>query len=211
MKLYRALTAVLFVTVLTAGFHVEYAASAGFNDPAWPCQQRKVANLSLGIMWTGELPEGFDPDAPGDLSAEAEQLAALLSLRKVSLDQAEAAVAEFARDDENAGSLQMLTIFARVFGTLGDTRHQVINGIEKYSSKQIALSGRIDAARSEMRVLEGAKNPDFDRIDALEEQIDWDERIFRDRDRSLTYVCETPVLIEKRLYALAQLLMKYSN
>ena len=48
--------------------------------------------------------------------------------------------------------------------------------------------------------------PDFDRVDALEVQLDWDERIYADRQQSLTYVCETPVLLERRLYAIAQLL-----
>ena len=38
--------------------------------------------------------------------------------------------------------------------------------------------------------------------------MDWDERIHTDRQRSLTYVCETPVLLEKRLYAIAQLLQQ---
>ena len=50
---------------------------------------------------------------------------------------------------------------------------------------------------------------DFDTVDKLEEQLDWDERIYRDRAKSLTYVCETPVLLEKRLFALAQILQKF--
>ena len=49
-------------------------------------------------------------------------------------------------------------------------------------------------------------DPDYDRVDALEEQVDWDERIYTDRQRSLTYVCETPVLLEQRLYAISKLL-----
>ena len=36
---------------------------------------------------------------------------------------------------------------------------------------------------------------------------DLQERIFDDRAKSLTYVCETPILLEKRAYALAQLLL----
>ena len=51
------------------------------------------------------------------------------------------------------------------------------------------------------------ESPDFDRIDALEEQLDWDERIYTDRAKSLTYVCESPVIIEKRLYAISQMLL----
>ena len=52
-----------------------------------------------------------------------------------------------------------------------------------------------------------AENPDFDEVDRLEEQLDWDERIYTDRQRSLIHVCETPVLMEKRLYAISQMLL----
>jgi hypothetical protein len=51
--------------------------------------------------------------------------------------------------------------------------------------------------------------PDYDRVDALEEQLDWQQRIYRDRAQALTYVCETPVLLEKRTFALAQALARH--
>ncbi|MNT95475.1 hypothetical protein D3C72_2373610 [compost metagenome] len=60
-----------------------------------------------------------------------------------------------------------------------------------------------------MAKLSAEKAPDFDRIDKLEEEMDWNERIYLDRSRALTYVCETPVLIEKRAYAIAQILLKH--
>ena len=58
-----------------------------------------------------------------------------------------------------------------------------------------------------MTELMAAEKPDFDKVDALEAQADWDERIYTDRAKSLTYVCETPVLLEKRIYAIAQMLL----
>jgi hypothetical protein len=46
--------------------------------------------------------------------------------------------------------------------------------------------------------------PDFDAIDKQEEQLDWDTRIFQDRQQALSYVCETPVILEQRVFALAR-------
>lgn len=188
-----------------------HVSAATFDDPTWPCQQRKVENLSMAIMWTGPLADGETPLSKVDLPPKARTLAALLGQRRISLEEADAAVKSFASGSGKPDPVRMAAIFSRVFDALGGTRLQIIRGIEDYSLKQIALSDKIETGRSRMRTLEEAEAPDFDKIDLLEEQLDWDERIFRDRSRSLTYVCETPVLIEKRLFALAQILLKYSN
>ena len=73
---------------------------------------------------------------------------------------------------------------------------------------QIALSEKIDAGRAEMDAQMAKDDPDFDRVDALEEQVDWDQRIFSDRQQTITYLCETPTLLEKRLYAISQMLQE---
>lgn len=211
MKNRMKLSAFFIVTLLTVTWSGSGVNAAAFNDPTWPCQQRKVEMLSLGIMWTEPLPQGFDIEANRSVTGEARDLVLILSLRRIPLQEAEEAVLSFVENADPADADIMLSIFADVFETLGDTRRDVIAGIERYSLKQIALSERIEARRSEMRVLMDAGNPDYDRIDRLEEQLDWDERVFRDRARSLTYVCETPVLIEKRLYAIAQLLLKHAR
>ena len=35
-------------------------------------------------------------------------------------------------------------------------------------------------------------------------RIQWDTRIFEERRKTISYVCEVPVLIEQRLFALAR-------
>jgi len=207
----RKLEAFFIIGLLALCLVPGTAHAAAFDDPTWPCQQRKVEDLSLGIMWTSALPQDFHENSVHRLPKDAQDLVVLLSLRRVSLEQAENAISSYSRNTTAADEEIMLFVFAAVFDTLGDTRRDVINGIEQYSLKQIALSERIETVRSEMRTLSEAEDPDFDRIDRLEEQLDWDERVFRDRARSLTYVCETPVLIEKRLYAIAKLLLKYAR
>ena len=57
-------------------------AAADFSDPTWPCIQRKVENLSLGLMWPHEVAQagGAADDA---LPRDAANLAETLALRGV--------------------------------------------------------------------------------------------------------------------------------
>ncbi len=182
--------------------------AADYSDPSWPCIQRKVETLSAGLMW----PYAFDeaPLTDADLSGDIRDLADQLVLRRVTLEEAEVAIADFAARHPDATQGDYGRIFERLFNRVSQNRTQVMAGISRYSFDQIALAEKIDASRAMMVSLEEAENPDFDKLDALEEQIDWDQRIFTDRARSLTYVCETPVLLEKRTYALGQLLLQFA-
>jgi len=155
-------------------------------------------------MWPNP-PENQDT-APV-LSPEAARLAELLALRRLTLEEAESAVlasANLAGDDYTA-------IFLDVFERLNQRRSEVMDGIIRYARNQARMAREIDALRVEIADLSKAERPDFDRIDQLEEDLDWRARVFDDRRRSLTYACETPVLLEKRLYALAQILAARVN
>ncbi|SFD62954.1 hypothetical protein [Roseivivax sediminis] len=176
-----------------------------YEDPTWPCVQRKVESLSQGLMWPPS--EEPTPELDEALEAAVDDLAAVLSLRRVSLEEAETRVSEFVAE-HGANRAVLSEVFTRVFEELSGRRGQIIDGIADFSLGQIELSKKIDAARSEMDEAMQAEDPDFDRVDALEEQIDWDERIYTDRQRSLRYVCETPVLLEQRLYSLSQILQR---
>jgi hypothetical protein len=136
------------------------------------------------------------------LSPEAARLAELLALRRLTLDEAESAVnaaPDLTKDDYTA-------IFSDVFDRLNQRRVEVMGGITRYARNQARMAQEVEALRGEIASLSKAESPDFDRIDQLEEDLDWRARVFDDRRRSLTYACETPVLLEKRLYSLAQIL-----
>lgn len=198
---------VLFATSMVVGlvFGTGVSNAAVFNDPTWPCIQRKVEKLSLGLMWEGaqEVPDQHSVK----LGRDAESLADRLALRKLSIEEAEGIVTEFVAAHPGTDRDSLGTVFERVFRELGAKRSKIINGIGRYSLKQIALSEKIEALRTEMDDLLGQTSPDYDKIDKLEEQLDWEERIYKERSKSLTYVCETPVRIEKRLYSIAKILM----
>jgi len=54
-----------------------------------------------------------------------------------------------------------------------------------------------------MRELQDRPNADPAQNEELASQLLWQTRIFEDRRKTTSYVCEVPVLIEKRLFELA--------
>ena len=151
-------------------------------------------------MWPRPLAEG------GETSSAEEDLGATLALRRVSLEEAEGLVASFATENSATDADGWARIFVSAFDRINKNRTELVRGIERYAQSQHGLSDEIDALRAEMDKALAAAEPDYDRIDAMETDLDWKQRIFEDRSRSLLYVCESPVLLEKRAFALARML-----
>lgn len=177
--------------------------AADFSDPTWPCVARKVERLSAGLMWPHPIEEA---EENSDLARDASDLADALGLRRVELPDLEGDVRAFAQK-YNGDPKALGLVFGQVFDSLSTRRARIIKGIGEFSLGQIALAENIDKARLEMDAQLAREEPDYDRVDKLEEQIDWDQVIHSDRQRSITYLCETPQLLEKRLFAIAQMLM----
>lgn len=173
--------------------------AAGGTDPTWPCIQRKQPHLSLGQVWAGPVPD----QAIRDLSRQPRiaELAARLEQRRLPMEQAERDIAEFAGD---ADAANLTALMVAIFDRIEPDRSALIDGIARYGQKQVELSQVIQDRRAKMARLEQADQPDFDAIDAEEKALDWDQRIFTERQQSLTYVCETPVILEQRAFALAR-------
>ncbi|MFA3916368.1 hypothetical protein [Ruegeria hyattellae] len=191
----------LALTSVAASVH-----AADFSDPTWPCVQRKVEQLSLGLMW----PHPVDTTRVEDndaLGLEVAELADALALRRVELDDLRPQVAAFA-DRHNGDPIVLGLVFDRVFTGLSKRRTRIISGIGEFSLGQIGLAEQIDRVRGEMDAALAAEPPDYDKVDQLEEQLDWDQLIYSDRQRSITYLCETPQIIERRLFAIAQMLQE---
>ncbi len=185
------------------------ASSATFNDPTWPCVQRKVPVLSIGQMWSGPIPE---EDVKQQTEDEAlEVLAAALAVRRTSLEEAEGLVDEFAKASSENKDERLSRLFAAVLDRINNDRAQLISGIGRYAERQSGLSDRIGKMNEEIVVLDGKEdktNDEFDKLEELIDTVEWDTRIFDERQQSLTYVCETPVILEKRAFSLARIMME---
>ena len=59
-----------------------------------------------------------------------------------------------------------------------------------------------------MLPVDGTEAEQSERAD-LQEILDWDTRIFQEREHSLTYVCDLPVQIERRAFALGREIQRH--
>lgn len=180
------------------------AQAAGPVDPEWPCIQRLVPHLSLGQVWAGPQPD----EAMVALSEtpQVQELARAISLRRTPLEQAESLIATYAGTSDAAG---LTALYLAAFDQINASRDRVLTGISRYARKQANLDATIKEKRHEFARLNAADALDFDALDAVERDIDWSTRIFLDRQQSLTYVCETPVILEQRAFALGRAVMNH--
>ncbi len=186
------------LAILLAALAVPALAAEG-SDPDWPCVQRLQPHLSLAQIWSGPLPD--EATATLSKTPEIAALAAALEQRRLPLDEATARIGTFAAAADNAS---LTALMQAILDRIDPDRAALIEGIGRYGRKQVALAAQIEASRAEMAALEAAEPPDFDAIDDAEAALDWQIRIFTDRQQSLTYVCETPVIMEQRAFALAR-------
>jgi hypothetical protein len=176
--------------------------AASSDDPDWPCIQRKVDTIAMFQMWSGPMPEGAWRD---DEAIRRE--AARLAPRRVPIEEVEAAAAELVDgmpDDERAETLGQL--FNGIVDLIQRERQEIMGGIARYARSQARLAERVDAQQAELRVLNAQAEKDWDAIEELQDTVDWDARLHRERAQSLTYVCETPVLLEQRAFAIGRAL-----
>ena len=103
-------------------------------------------------------------------------------------------------DKARAGKL----IFAGLFDSLNAQRATVLAGLERVTRKQREAADRVRADTVTLQTLQNASPPDQAKIDELNNKLLWEARIFDDRRRVVTFVCEVPTLIDQRLFALSR-------
>lgn len=171
-------------------------------DPDWPCIQRKVPSLSVGQMWPGPPAEGNWEDNP-----DIARLARVMAARRTPLDEVKALATDYAATLEpSARQGSMALLFSGVLDRIDTERRDVMGGISRYAHKQVGLSDAVKAEEEALGALRADPNADPDKVEEAQDKLNWDIRVYRERAQSLTYVCETPVLLEQRAFAIARLL-----
>jgi uncharacterized protein YhaN len=175
------------------------AGAATGEDPDWPCIQRLVPEIAPAVMWPGPPVESVDGVGSNPL---VDQLATELAARRVPLEEATTQIEDFARTlaDERKDE-QLTRLFARTLEIINSDRGSIIEGIKKYARGQRALAKAITEKNERLSELPSDQVLERDTLIA---ERDWDIRIYDDRARSLTYLCEQPVLLEQRAFALAR-------
>jgi hypothetical protein len=190
---------------LTASLLVLGAAPAGAAEPTdadWPCIQRLVPELATSQMWAG-LPAGGLAEPSGD-DGELAQLAHQLASRSMPIDEAQAAIDRFADglapEERNA---ELAQLFNDVLQQINQERAKIIAGIKRYTRRQQQLADKITRDSQKLADLQPGTTPDAQTQELLDERH-WDLRVFEDRQRMLTQICEQPVQLDQRAFALAR-------
>lgn len=196
--------AIVAVALCLSGFGADDLVAAGSDDPDWPCIQRKVPEISPGMVWAGppveELEQAWSEDP------QVAQLADRIAARRTPIEEAETAIADFAARLEVEKDRKLTLLFAATLAAINSERNSLIIGIRRYARRQAELAERIQERITELNQLPSGEAQD-DRRRELEEAQLWDTRIYEERERSLTYICEQPVLLEQRIFALARVIM----
>jgi hypothetical protein len=171
-------------------------------DKDWPCKQILVREISLPAIWSGPSIE----DANWRSDPVVAELVARLAARRTAQETAESAIEGFARSAGAQKKPRLVALFAGFFETLNSERTDVIDGLIRFGQKRKKLAEKIRAENAEIQTSPQAAGPNADaqRSNPLNETLELDLRIFDEGRQSLAYVCETPTLIEQRLFALAR-------
>lgn len=187
------------------------AAHAAQPTGDWPCIQPRVPSLSAGAFWSGPVIDDAAKTAWREDEAVAQLVARLIS-RRNSIEEAEKLTSEFAATlgtDKAAREKRLTLVFAGVFSELDDLRGSLVRDIERYARSQRKAAEDTGKTRAELDQLQTAPEKSAEqqaRITELQTKLQWELRIHKDRESTLRYVCEAPVLLEQRIFAVARAL-----
>jgi hypothetical protein len=197
----ETLRLLLFTTaMLCAGVRLAMAADPRYPD--WPCVQAKVPELSIAAVWDGPSIEHAQKVWQDDPTIGS--LVARLAARRIPINEAQKNIEDFLAAAGAEKAEKGVLLFAGLFETLNHQRTAVMNGLERLQRRQKELADRIKAEVASVRELQDKSEQDQAKIDELNSGIEWSTRIYDDRRKSVSYACEVPVIIERRLFALGR-------
>jgi hypothetical protein len=190
----------LSLAVLAAGSRGADAADPRYPD--WPCIQAKVPDISLAAVWDG--PPIDDAKDVWHSDPAIQNLVARLAARRIPLEEAQKNAADFIAGAGAEKVRKSVLLFAGLFDTLNRERTEIMDGLERLERRERELADRVRADVAALRELQDQPQRDEARINDLSVKIEWSIRIFDDRRKSVKYACEVPIIIERRLGALAR-------
>lgn len=182
-----------------------HVAARDVSNPTWPCVQRKIPTLTSTQVWDGPAVE----DVKGwEREPAVRDVVLMLSDRRVPIAAAEARLAEYAKSETNELRAAHLTlVFSGVFDQLHNLRSSVMAGLERYLKAQQQRAAELEQQGEKIAHLKIEASSDEaakTRLDAALEQFAWAQKIFEERQESLTFACEVPVRIDARIFELGK-------
>jgi hypothetical protein len=198
----------LALCLALAGGATAYAAMP--HGENWPCIQRKVLDLSVGALWQG--PQIDIEDSSWTEDPDVVRLVNRVSQRRLSMEDAQKEIEEFVEALEGDKEEKLAQVFNGLFQTISVERKTIISGIERYTLSQRALADRVREGSRELVALQINKDrteEETKRMNELLQQFEWDARIHQEREQALEAVCESPVILEQRLFGLSRAIQSH--
>lgn len=133
-----------------------------------------------------------------------ETLASDLAARRLELPEAQKKITDYATTLGAQKQAKLEALFLALFDKLNAERGDVISGIERFGQKQLQLADKLRKAQEALSAKRADAKTDPGELQDMTDQFTWDTRIFDERRKSLSYVCEVPVIIEHRLFELSK-------
>lgn len=174
------------------------------DDRHWPCEQALVAEVSAAVVWDGPSVEGLADRWKQD--PEVAALVPRLTARRADAARAEALIEKFAAAQPSGERDQRLSLlFSGVLQVLNADRHRLHTGILRYSRDQQRRANALGDQLAEIARLESDASDDArQRLAELRRQIDFEQRVFDDRERTIPFLCTRPRVVEQRMGELAR-------
>jgi hypothetical protein len=192
----------IFLSLAMAVFVPANSRGADPRHPDWPCVQIKVPDISVAAVWSGPSIDNVGRSWESD--DKVKELVARLAARRTPLEEAEKLAADFVSGAPGGKEEKAKLLFAGLFDTLNRLRSEVLDGIERFTRRQRQFAEQIRTETLKLRALQDAPAVDQKELEEHANRLQWETRIFEDRRRTINYVCEVPVVIERRLFALAR-------
>ncbi len=184
------------------GRPMDFAKTPEAGKTNWPCIQQKLGSIQPAQVWAGPP---IAETATEKLTPEENRLIDSLAARRTTIDEASKMVEDYVDQQPKAERQAIATrIMAGLLGQLNVERSEVMDGIERYGAKQKALAQRLREQSSSFAKVQRSAASSNNDIENARQALLWDTRVFDERRKSLSYVCEVPTLIEQRAFALGR-------
>ncbi len=165
--------------------------------------QIRVPDLSLASAWTGPPVEPYVAAYAADPALI--ELVRRLSQRRMPAEQAEREIRAFADAAGGQRRDRLLAMMAGIFTTLADERGAVMAGLDRYGRRQKELAADVRADVEALRNAQAAPDANATQLVTLQQKVEWGARLLEQIRQSLSFACDVPTRIERRMFILARI------
>lgn len=179
---------------------VQSIASAQPKPPAdWPCIQQLVPEVNAAVIWPVPITDDIkgkwsEDEAISELSREFGEL-------DLVTDETREQIVSFAEAiPENERTVKLNMLADGILAVTNERRSLFINGIKRYTRQQQAIALQVEEQLNKLDAMQNETGEAADKQRTeLKETAQWHQRVFDQREQTITALCDRPVELEMTL------------